>query len=226
MSEPGKGDKPLRLTQDVRKALLDANEGFTDSTYYASKNFTEQRNYEISDGRLNVHSRSKTSWADSRRESDSVADDATTHQFLRERLRSLDTKGVKEAAAAIKAERKTAAAAEQEALDRQGATTDAGDASADDMSVAANVGDYGDHGDYDYDGNGVERTGSSPGAVIAGLVALGTAVWAAPRVKTAWQTKGKPRVEAWRARRSAARASPAEQPAEVDGAEQRPKVLD
>jgi hypothetical protein len=219
MSEPGEGDKPLRLNQDVRKALLDANEGFTDSTYYASKNFTEQRNYEISDGRLIVHSRSKTSWADSRRESDSVADDATTHRFLREHLRSLDTKGVPEAAAAIKTERQAAAAAERKALDRQGATPDASDASSDRISVGENVDDY----DYDYDfydGNRVEDTESSPGAVIAGVVALGTAVWAAPRVKTAWQSKGKPRVEAWRARRSATKASPAEQPSKADGAEQ------
>lgn len=63
-------------------------------------------------------------------------------------------------------------------------------------------------------------------SVIAGLAALGAAVWVAPRAKTAWQTKGKPRVEAWRARRAAAKAPPAEQPGEVDGAGEKPEVLD
>jgi hypothetical protein len=148
----------------VRKALLDANEGFTDSTYYSSKNYTEQRNYEIADGNLNVHSRSKTSWADSRRESDFVADEATTHRFLRERLRLLDTEGVREAAAAIKAERK-AAAAEREALSRQDATTNASDATDIPALEETEAGD-------DEDSNRVDRTGVSPGAVIAGLAAL------------------------------------------------------
>jgi hypothetical protein len=135
-----------------------------------------------------------------------------THRFLRERLGSLDTAGVQQAAGVIKAERRAAAAAEREVLDRQGATTDAMEAKHDITLDTANVGDI--HGDSD----GVEPIGVSPRAVLAGLVALGAAVWVVPRARRAWQAKGQPRVEAWRALRAAAKTSATAQPDAVGGA--------
>jgi hypothetical protein len=107
------------LTESVRQALLAANEGFTDSTYYEGKNYREQRDYEISDGELHVRSRSKTSWADSRRDDTYVADKDTTHRFLRNNLSVLNTDGVRERAAEIepglREARKKARKAEDEA---------------------------------------------------------------------------------------------------------------
>ncbi|NHM14442.1 hypothetical protein [Xiamenia xianingshaonis] len=72
----------LRLTKDVRQTLLDENEGFTTSTYYKDKNFREQRDYRIEDGKLHVRSRGKTSWADSHFDDEWVADEEETHRFL------------------------------------------------------------------------------------------------------------------------------------------------
>ncbi len=201
MSQAGGGDKPLRLNRDVRRALLDLNEGFTDSTYYSSKNFTERRNYEIADGKLHVHSRSKTSWADSRREIDYVADDATTHRFLGERLASLDTEGVQEAVALNKAERKAAALAEGQASHSQGATTG-----------VLNVPTI----DAVYFGDDDEDAEFAPGAVIVSLIAIGAAVWVAPRVRAVWHAKYKPRLEAWRGRGDMGKAFPREAPEEAD----------
>jgi hypothetical protein len=191
MSEPDHTeDKPLRLTKDVREALLHGNEGFTDSTYYSSPNFTEERKYKITDGELHVHSSSSTSWADSRRKDDFVVDEAATHRFLRERLHALNTEGVREAAAAIRAERATAPRpkrdAQQDAVDGDGASfleqTDEG----------ADVG---------------APASGFPVKTAAVAAAIGAAIWAVPRLKRAWRTTGNPKVAAWRARRSAKRHS-------------------
>lgn len=201
MSEAGGGDKSLRLTRDVRRALLDLNEGFTDSTYYSSKNFTEQRNYKIADGELHVHSRSKTSWADSRGEIDYVADDATTHRFLRERLASLDTEGVQEAVALNKAERKAGALAEGQSPNSQGASTGFLDTPEIDAV---------------YFGDDDEDEEIAPGAVVIGLIAIGAAVWAAPRVRAVWHAKYKPRLEAWRARGDKSKPFPSETPEDAE----------
>ena len=72
----------IRLTKAVRQALLDSNDGFTASSHYEGKNFRESREYRIENGELHVHSKGKTSWADSYFDDEWVADDEETHRFL------------------------------------------------------------------------------------------------------------------------------------------------
>ncbi|GAB3201839.1 hypothetical protein GCM10027062_25020 [Nocardioides hungaricus] len=75
---------------------LDQNEGFRTETSYSGKNFSETRVYEIKDGEMNVHSKSKTSWADSRR-TDTYrysADSEETKRFLRNNRHELNTDGI------------------------------------------------------------------------------------------------------------------------------------
>lgn len=84
----------MRLTKSVRQQLLEQNEGFKTTTSYSGKNFSEDRTYEIQDGELHIRSRGKTSWADSRFDQQSVADDEQTRRFLRDNLNDLDTDGL------------------------------------------------------------------------------------------------------------------------------------
>ena len=72
----------LRLTKSNRENLLKLNEGFKDTTYYESRNFREQRDYEIKDSQLYIHEKGKTSWSDSRYDNTRVASDEETHRFL------------------------------------------------------------------------------------------------------------------------------------------------
>lgn len=206
VSEPGDETKPpLRLTKDVREALLRVNEGFTDRTHYSDNNFTETRHYKIADGQLRVNSSSNTSWADSRRADDFVADEAATHRFLRQRLWRLDTDGVAEEAAAIKAARKAADTA-----------TNAGKRMpTPDLSKASPV----SH-EYPYvpDDDEDDVSWSGLGARLGVLAAITALAWVAPRAEEAWRTTAKPKLKEWRARRAArttsqdAEATPMEPP--------------
>ena len=72
----------LRLTKDVRRQLLEQNDGFTTKTNYADNNFNEDRTYTIRDSELHIGPDSNTSWADSRRRSEHLADKTETHRFL------------------------------------------------------------------------------------------------------------------------------------------------
>ena len=72
----------MRLTPDVRRQLLEQNEGFSTTTSYEGKNASEDRKYTITDGKLHVHASGNTSWADSRYKSDFVADEDQTHRYL------------------------------------------------------------------------------------------------------------------------------------------------
>lgn len=188
MNDPGdRGKQPLRLTKDVREALLRANEGFTSSTHYSGKNFTETRRYTIADGELRVNSRSNTSWADSRRQDDFVADEAATHRYLRERLPRLNTDGVPEGAAAIKAARK--------------ASDTGARASTPPPSEFFAV----SH-DYVYpahDADDDEVSSAEVAGNLLALAAISALVWVAPRAGNAWTTKAKPKVKEWHARRLA-----------------------
>ncbi len=87
----GREEDIMRLTKLVRELLLVLNEGFTTTTHYSGKNFTEDRTYRIADGELHIHSEGKGSWADSRFDKEWVADDKETHRFLYDNLGSLDT---------------------------------------------------------------------------------------------------------------------------------------
>lgn len=86
----------MRFTKKNRQQVLDQNEGFKTETSYRGKNFSETRVYEITDGELNVRSKSKTSWADSRRTDDYRygADAEETKRFLRNNRDALDTDGI------------------------------------------------------------------------------------------------------------------------------------
>ena len=84
----------VRLTKAVRQQLLEQNEGFRTSTSYSSKNHSEDRTYEIRGGELHIRAVGKTSWADSRYEDESIADDEQTRRFLRDNLYALNTDGI------------------------------------------------------------------------------------------------------------------------------------
>lgn len=87
-------DKPLRLTKDVRKQVIAKNEGYTTRTYYQGKNSREERIYKIKDNKVHVRSIGKTSWADSRYDTEGILDEQQEHRFLRNNLGALDTSGI------------------------------------------------------------------------------------------------------------------------------------
>lgn len=80
----------MRLTKDVRKKLLELNEGLIVKTDYSSRNFSESRVYKIENGKLLIRSVGKTSWADSRFDEWWEADDEETHRFLYKHLGQLN----------------------------------------------------------------------------------------------------------------------------------------
>lgn len=84
----------MRLTREVRRQLLEQNEGFERETSYEGKNFREYRRYRITGGELRIRSSGKTSWADSRFDNEDVATDEQTRRFLREHLAELNTDGL------------------------------------------------------------------------------------------------------------------------------------
>ena len=86
----------MRLTKDVRRQLLEQNEGFSTKTSYEGKNFSEDRKYTIKDGELHVQASGNTSWADSRFNNEFIADDEQTHRFLYNYLNQLNKDGVDE----------------------------------------------------------------------------------------------------------------------------------
>lgn len=83
-----------RLTATVRQQLLDQNDGFSRKTYYEGNNFREECIYTISDGELHIRRIGKTSWADSRFDDETVADDEQTHRFLYKYKAELDWSNV------------------------------------------------------------------------------------------------------------------------------------
>lgn len=71
-----------RLTKQVRKELLDQNEGYKSRTSFSARNSEYDRVYEITNGRLHITEAGKTSWSDSRYKKDWDADEEETHRFL------------------------------------------------------------------------------------------------------------------------------------------------
>lgn len=95
-STDGQRGNSVRFTKQNRQQVLDQNEGYKAETSYSGKNYIETRVYEIKDGGLNVRSKSKTSWADSRR-TDTYrhsADSEETKRFLRNNRDDLNTDGI------------------------------------------------------------------------------------------------------------------------------------
>ena len=83
-----------RLTMSVRKRIIEQNEGFRTRTYYQAKNFREERIYTISGGVLHIRSVGKTSWADSRFDTEWIASDEETHRFLYEYQYEMNLDGI------------------------------------------------------------------------------------------------------------------------------------
>ncbi len=87
----------MRLTKQVIQQLLNQNEGFkrTKSFFTSKKNSSYDNYYEIVNGDLHVRSvGKKTSWADSRYDTGTVADEDRTRRFLRDNLHLLNTDGL------------------------------------------------------------------------------------------------------------------------------------
>ena len=81
----------IRLTKSNREKLLKKNEGFTTTTSYDSRNFSEDRKYTIENGSLMIEKSGKTSWADIRYSEKVKADEEETQRFLYNNLGKLDT---------------------------------------------------------------------------------------------------------------------------------------
>lgn len=92
----------MRLTKRVVQLLLEQNDGFERTTQFSGNNFREHRRYRISDGKLQLRSTGKTSWAVGRFDSSFVADDDQTRRFLRKFLDALNTNGVEQSAIAVR----------------------------------------------------------------------------------------------------------------------------
>lgn len=84
----------MRYTKAVIQQLLDQNEGFTRTTHDSQKNFSETRDYTISNGELHIRARGKTSWADSRFDNQSVATVEQARYFLKKFEYALNTDGL------------------------------------------------------------------------------------------------------------------------------------
>lgn len=184
----------VRLTGDVRQALLDLNDGFTTSTSYLSKNSRTTWVYLIRDGVLQVREVGKGAFGGSHFDNTYIADGPATHRFLRNNLTQLDTRGVADAAARAARDRKAAAAAAAAAkaavvaastsvpvapvAAAAKAAAGAPAAASAGRDVASLVGDV------------TGKQVAAVGAVVAGLVTAGAA---APHAKRLWDDKLAPR---------------------------------
>lgn len=72
----------IRLTKTIRYKILALNEGYIERTYCDSRNHSYEREYKISNGKLQVHETGRTSWADGQYDRKWIADDEETHRFL------------------------------------------------------------------------------------------------------------------------------------------------
>ena len=84
----------MRLTKNVRRQLLEQNEGFSTRTSYSGRNSSEDRTYTITGGQLHVSANGNTSWSDSRYTNDFVADEEQIHRYLYDNLGLLNKDGI------------------------------------------------------------------------------------------------------------------------------------
>ena len=94
MSTEATASASMRLTADVRQALLYRNDGFTTTTSYRSKNSRTTWVYLIRDGVLQVREVGKGAFGGSHFDNTYIAGGPATHRFLRYYLNKLDTSGV------------------------------------------------------------------------------------------------------------------------------------
>ena len=187
----------VRLTPDVRRQLLEQNDGFTTNTHYEDKNFSEYRTYTILDGEVHIDSNTNTSWADSRQRSEHVADETETHRFLYNNLHSLDQDGIVPMASRPK-EKVTPAAdtSDSDAPGRKGA------GASDNTDIGADTHDVSD-ADTDTDDESKDNDGLNAGLLIA-ITVVALAVTAAVTVAgvAVWKKTAKPALERRRAVRA------------------------
>ena len=85
----------LRLTKDVREAIIRNNVGFSYTSHSDLRNSSEYTTYSIpSDGQLHIRRKGKCSWADSRYDYESIATDEETRRFIRGHINMLNTDGI------------------------------------------------------------------------------------------------------------------------------------
>lgn len=72
----------IRFTKDVIEKVLAINEGFTDRTYFKSRNKEEENIYSIVNGVLKVRSIGKSSFGGSRYDETEICDLDQTRRFL------------------------------------------------------------------------------------------------------------------------------------------------
>ena len=168
----------MRLTKDVRRQLLEQNEGFSTKTSYRGRNSSEDRTYTITGGQLHIHASGKTSWADSRYTSDGVADEDQTHRYLYDHLHMLDKDGIDQTAGGSQ---KRARAASSPA--HRSAEEDSTEDEYDNMPLVG-------HAD-------APASGLRDGLVVAATLALAVYVLGKPL----WDERVKPAIDRRRARR-------------------------
>ena len=80
----------FRFTKDTIPKVLKLNEGYTDRTYFKSRNSEYENIYTIKNGQLERRSVGRTSWADSRYDKTEICDYKTTQAYLRDRKNVLN----------------------------------------------------------------------------------------------------------------------------------------
>ena len=72
----------MRLTESVRRKILEQNEGYSKKTYYEGSNSREERIYTILGSELHIRTIGKTSESDSRYDKEWTASEEEAHRFL------------------------------------------------------------------------------------------------------------------------------------------------
>ena len=84
----------VRLTESVRRKILEQNEGFSKRTHYEGSNSKEERIYTISGSELRIRTIGKTSWSDSRYDDEWTASEEETHRFLYKHKTEMNLEGI------------------------------------------------------------------------------------------------------------------------------------
>ena len=187
MSTEATASASMRLTADVRQALLYRNDGFTTTTSYRSKNSRTTWVYLIRDGVLQVREVGKGAFGGSHFDNTYIAGGPATHRFLRYYLNKLDTSGVADAAARAARDRKAAAAAAKVAAAATSTSVPVAPVAEAAAAAGAPAVASASRGVASLAGDVTGRQVAVVGAVVAGLVA------AAPQAKRLWDDRLAPR---------------------------------
>ncbi len=72
----------MELTTELRRRILQLNEGFTTRTHCEGSNFSEEKIYTIVNGELHVRAVGRNFLKDTRYSKEVIADDNNTYKFL------------------------------------------------------------------------------------------------------------------------------------------------